>query len=252
MNNDTLKNALQRQPYRSLYELVDNASRQTDNQAASPKRSGQDSGPSEVFSAHALVLASDILNFPESPYRQRVKRLKLSVRQLESASDELLAKGMIQPIWVGKMMFIAPLPPLYTFMQLPCPYKRNVSIEHSFLTLVAQKLIQTWPLVKTTRLEYPLPGSSAAVDLLVITQNGDRIAYEITLSVSNICANAAKLRDHGLSSIVFLCRDYDLKDAVWASIRSAGFDADFLSMIRCMIFSGLLKETRTFTLKERP
>lgn len=252
MNDETLKNALQRQPHQNLYDLVDNASRQTDSQAASPQAPSQDNDPSQVLSAHALVLGSDILNYPESTYRQRIKRLKLSVRQTEAAGNELIARGMTQTIWVGKMMFMAPLPPLYSFMDLPCPYKRNVSIEHSFLTLVAQKLLQTWPLVKTTRLEYPLPGSSATVDLLVITQNGDRIAYEVTLSASNICANAAKLRNRGLSAIVFLCRDYDLKDAVWASIRGAGFDADFLSMIRCMIFSGLLKETRTFTLKERP
>jgi len=253
MQDQRIKNALQSEPYQSLYEIAYGNCQQSRQSTEAPQKQITGKGPGKDLSAAALMLVSDVLNFPQSNYRQRVKRLGKSARQLDTVRAELTSAGLAKDIWVGKTMFIAPLPALYELMQIECPYKRNISIEHSFLTLLAQRIIAQWPTVQTTKPEYPIAETGSTVDLLVITKNGDRIAYEITLSASNICSNIAKLTEGGFCRIVLLCRDYDIKQTALASINNAGFDSEFITKIRCTVLSSLFKGRRKHkSRKEQP
>ena len=174
----------------------------------------------------------------------------MSVRRLQNAKHELVAKGLIREIWLGKSLFLAPTSKVFALMGLESPYHRNVSDIHSFLVLLTQRLVEPNPLVKYVKQEVSLGDSNSTLDLLAHMKNGQAWAYEITLNASNVSANAAKLQGKGFSQIIFVCRDFDLKGAVWARIRNAGFDPDFLATIRCTIFSSLIRQRREMRLKE--
>ena len=105
-------------------------------------------------------------------------------------------------------------------------------------------------MIQSIKQEAFLGDSNSTTDLLVCMKNGQRHAYEITLSLSNISANAAKLQNKGFSEIIFVCQDFNLKEAVWAKIRNVGFDPDFLATIRCTIFSALIKQRKQMKFKE--
>ena len=82
------------------------------------------------------------------------------------------------------------------------------------------------------------------------TANGQRWAWEIVHHCrENICANAAKVQNKGFSQVIFLCSDYNIKQAVHAKIRNAGFDPDFLAMLRYRIFSNLICQRKEAKLR---
>ena len=131
------------------------------------------------------------------------------------------------------------------------PYKRNTWDIHSFLILVAAKLIEPNPLVKYVKPEDYLGDSNSTLDLGIYLKDGRRWAYEIIhRGTTNVAANAAKLQGKAFSQIIFLCTDFNVKERVWANIRNAGFDPGFLSTIRCQIFSALILQKKQMTLKD--
>lgn len=220
--------------------------------ADSPTAKGPDQAKtSAALPAIQMILGLDVVTFLASNFRERVKRLSSSVRELERTRQALVNKGLIKEVWLGKSLYLAPEEKLYHLLAMDCPYKRNRWDLHSFLILLATKLIEPNPLVKYVKPEVSLGDSNATVDLIVYLKNGNRWAYEIIhKGVTNVSANAAKLQGKGFSQVVFLCMDFNVKQRVWALIRNAGFHSNFLSTIRCQIFSALIRQRNQLMLKE--
>jgi len=64
----------------------------------------------------------------------------------------------------------------------------------------------------------------------------------VTLNTSNILSNAAKYANTAFASILFLCRNYKLKEAVKAICRQGSLDPKLLSRIEYQHISGFLHQ----------
>ena len=254
-----IPNALSRDSWISLYDLISTkpvggSESNWPDKAESNMLCPDKAGAPAYLSANARILAYDIITYLDSQFSERQQRLNLSARQMEEARAELVSHRyrLIKDIWIGKSLLLAPVPALYAAMGFQSPYKRNVSDIHSFLVLVAEKLIEPNPLVKYTRREVPIDDSNSTVDLISYLKSGQRLAYEIVHhSITNVAALAARLEGKGFAQVIFLATDFNVKERVWASIRSAGFDPDFLSTIRCTIFSAIIRQKKELMLKGR-
>lgn len=243
---------LKTEPYENLFELI---STQRSSQGQRPRPVGRPSTstaseeteaapePSQDLAISQRILGMDIVTFMTSTVRQRQKRLGLSARQIEKDKDGLLNKDLIKEVWLGKNLMLAPTESLYRLLGMDCPYKRNAYDVHSYLVLLAAKLIEPDPQVKHVKTEVAIGDSSATVDLIVYRKEGGRWAYEIVhRSITNVSALAARLQDKGFAHICFLSTDFNVKERVQTSLRNAGFDADFLATVGCDIFSTLLRQ----------
>jgi len=243
-----IKKALQIEPHTNLYELANSTTEKSTGNpgvVAKPTDDSINTQPQNLISANAKPLAYDIATLLDSTYRQRGQRLKFSMRQLGKAKEELISEELAIEIWIGKTLFLAPTEKLYKHLGLLSPYKRNVSIEHSFLTLVAQSLIEADPAIQKTVTEVAIGNSGSTVDLVAYFKNGQRQAFEITLSSSNVSQNAAKLCNKGFSKTTFICRDDQLRQSVSKILRDDDFEPDFFSIIECTIFSVLMRNRKT-------
>jgi len=257
INKSDIQTALRREIWMSFYDLTSpkqKGSPQTEQPKITepailpPEASGVPAG----LSPDARILGNDCIMYLDDQFSDRQKRLNFSARQIENSKTELICHKYIKEIWLGKSLFLAPTPELYALLGFPSPYKRNVSDIHSFLTLLAERLIKVNPLVKYTRIEVPVGNSNptSTVDLIAYLKSGQRLAYEIVhRGISNVTALAARLKDKGFSQVIFIAVDYNTKQRVWATIRNAGFDPDFTSTIRCTIFSALIRQKKEFMLK---
>lgn len=232
--------------YKSLYSLVNDNRDSVKPQP--PRTAKQSQSPVKAYvgklSGHALLLGSDITQNPEIIYRERVKTLGITTGQLQKAENQLLNAELIKRLPVGKIIFLVPYPELFDLLSVPCPYKREINLDHPFLVLITCRLVEKMPLVESVQTEVSLGDSNSTTDVLASLKDGKRVAYEVTLSASNVCSNAAKLQGKGISEIVFVCLNYNLKENVWVKLRNAGFDPDFFSRIRCTIFSRLIKKIK--------
>jgi hypothetical protein len=67
-------------------------------------------------------------------------------------------------------------------------------------------------------------------------------------STGNVLPNAAKDAKTDFVQIVFLCRDYRLREAVKACCREGGLDPELLAKLAFMQFSSLLARQRKLSL----
>ncbi|MFC1783562.1 hypothetical protein ACFL02_08250 [Planctomycetota bacterium] len=199
---------------------------------------------------HENLLACDVIAHLDRQFGERIEATSISARMGEVAKKGLIGKRLIKEIFIGKSLFLAPTYKLYQLFGMKSPYKRNVPGDHAFLVLLAAKLVESHPLIQRIKTEVSLGDSNATVDLVAYFKDGQRCAYEITLSATNVAANAAKLQGKNFSQIIFLCRDFNIKEAVWASLRNAGFAPDFFATIRCTIFSTLIRQRKQMKLKK--
>jgi len=253
---EIMQKALEFEPYENLVDLVDAASKQQ-----APTVSDSVEAPAPVTACvsgtgyaqippFAQSLAMDVATYPTSAYKPRGLRLKLSMRQLAKAKEALIAGGFVKEIAVEKFLFLAGTDKLYQALQMQLIYRRNVSLEHSFLELLAKHRLQADPMVQKVGIEVPVGTRGASVDLVATLKNGDRWAFEITCSLNNIAANAAKLQGQAFYRVIFLCRNHQVRDAAAAILRNAGFDSDFSAKTDCILLSALIRQQKTF-FKER-
>jgi hypothetical protein len=247
-----IRKALEYEPYQNLVELIETASKQQ-----APESTGAAKTPEPVMAcslntklaqmpAIAQPLAMDVAINPTSAYKPRGLRLNLSMRQLAKAKECLIAGGYVKEIVLEKFLFLAGTEKLYNALEMPVPYRRNVSIEHSFLEILAKQSIQTDPMVHNVEIEAPIGSAGACLDLLATFKNGDRWAFEITCSLNNVAANAAKLQGQAFRRVVFLCRDHQVRDGAATILRNAGFDSAFSIKIECVLLISLLRQQKTF------
>ena len=252
-NSLIIKKALEVIPYENLYELANSVSEEAMSQQAQktvekpvPKKTENTSHPKEdTLSKDANLLACHVASSINITYKQRGILLKLSMRKLGQAKEELVSKEMVRELDIGKGLFLAPTEKLYQYLGLICPYKRNVSIEHSFMTLLAQLCIESDPLVQKSRIEVPVGDSGRTIDIVSYLTNGERIAWEITSSCkSNVASNAANLKGKGFSKIVFICRDHHIRKSVQIILADACFEPEFHSIIECTLLGDLITKKK--------
>lgn len=253
-NSLIIKKALKVTPYESLYELANAASEETSPQQAQktaekpvPKKIENINHPKEyALTKNANLLACHVVSSLDTTYKRRGELLKLSMRMLGPAKEELVSKKMILELKIGRGLFLAPTEKLYQYLGLICPYKRNVSIEHSFMTLLTQLCVETNQLVRKSCIEVPVGSSGCTIDIVSYQTNGARVAWEITCSCkSNIASHAAKLKDKGFFRIVFVCRDHNIRKFVQTILGDAGFEPEFYSTIECVLLGDLINKKKS-------
>jgi len=253
--NHYIEKALHIEPWESMQQRITLGKTEPPKNNGKDKKACQTSTPTEQsdilgLSPEARILGLDSVSRIPYQFTERQRWTNLSARQLENAKKELLNNQLIKQVFLGKSLFIAPTEKLFLLFGMESPYKRNTWELHSFLVLLAANLIEADPMIKYARREVSIGDLNSTIDVVSAAKNGQRWAWEIVHHCSeNIYALAAKLQGKGFSQIIFLCSDYNIKQAVWAKIRNAGFDPDFRSTIRCMIFSTLICQRKEMKLK---
>jgi len=258
-NNNKEIEALQTERYSSLFEIAKSGPKNVPDsrgvEKGTPNRKGMSQNRQAAhltqLPASEQILGLDIVTFIDSQFSERQKRQSTSARQLERDKQGLLNKGLIKEVWLGKSLFLAPMKELYQLLRMDCPYQRNTWSLHSFLVLLAEKLIEPNPLIKYTKREVSLGDANSTVDLISYFKNGQRWAWEIIhRCTTNIVGAAARLQGKAFSQVIFLTTDFNTKEKVWATLRNAGFAPDFFATIRCTIFSTLIRQRKQMKLKE--
>lgn len=242
LNNETIKKALEVWPHQSLYYLANTAHEKNLNSQSSAANNCSDSDipPQCAASDDENLLGCNIVTSLYIPYKQRGIQLNFSMRRLKKVTEELVSKEMIKEVHIGKNIFLAPTEKLFRHIGIVSPYKRCVSVDHSFAVLFAQYCIKADPMVQKTDIEVPVGNSGRTIDCVSYLKNGDRLAWEVTLNSSNVASNAAKTKDKGFSKIIFVCCDHNIRKSVKTIIDDAGFEPDFYSKIEYMLFSDLI------------
>jgi len=196
------------------------------------------------LSPEVKKLLWDSVSYPYSSTSVRIKRLTLSGRAFEKAKHQALEKGLLIQSSAGSTNYLIASENCYKLFDMPCPYKRNISLEHSFYVALNCFLLSKNPALKSVTSEVKYGSSSCTSDIVTVSHDGTRCAYEITLSTSNILSNATKYQNSGFAKIIFLCRNFKLKEAVKANFRESGLDPELLSKIEFDHFSNLLNRQR--------
>jgi len=187
-------------------------------------------------------LLYDIITYPYSTVSTRTKRL-MSARMFEQAKREGLEKGLMIESSAGKRIFLVPTKKAYAALNIDCPYKRAPD-EHSFYVGAVVYVLKKHPHYRSVTPEAKIGSSNASADCITIAHDGTRYAFEITLSTTNVLANAAKYTGTDFVTITFVCRDYKLKEAVKACCREGGLDPNLLGRLDFTHFSALLQRQR--------
>ena len=196
------------------------------------------------LNAKTFVLLWDIMCYPFSSIRARIKRLAISGRVLEQAKNELTAKGLVIESSAGQTVYLIPKPETFAAFNMPCPYKRAVSIDHSFYVALHSFLFRKDVRYKAVTPELPVGKTGQTADLGILCHDGTKEAVEITLSTSNIISNAQKYEGTAFVRVLFLCRSYDLKEAVKRSLHQSGLGSELLAKLEFAQFSAILNRYR--------
>lgn len=172
----------------------------------------------------------------------------MSVRAYEPAKVEGCEKKLIFESAAGKVIYLIPNPITFEAFNMPCPYDNNDHVEHSYYCGCTGFLLGKNPHYKSVHLLLKRGNSGAASDVVTIAHDGTREAWEVTLSTTNILANASKYENTDFAKIIFLCRDYRLREAVKACCREGGLNPDLLAKLDYMHFSQLLQRQRRLSL----
>ncbi|MEN6384780.1 MAG: hypothetical protein ABFD79_06245 [Phycisphaerales bacterium] len=172
----------------------------------------------------------------------RIERLNMTGRNFEIAKKEAVDAGMLIESDGGRAMFLIPTVKLFETFDILPPYLRNVSIEHSYYSLLFNHILKSQPSIRKTQIEYPIDQSGSTSDIWTISQSGEISFYEVTLNVSNILANAIKYKDSSCSKIVFLCRTNQLAKAVEKYFKNRSLDPQLAAKIKVIHFSKMLKD----------
>jgi hypothetical protein len=224
--------------------VVDNAgtvvAATTVNQVLPPARQG--------LSAVLIRLLWDILCYLYCTVSVRIKRLGISARAFEQAKIEGCEKKLIFESAAGQVVYLIPYPVTFEAFNMPCPYSNLATIEHSYYIGWGCFLLGKNPRYRSADPQAKLGTHGCASDIVTVAHNGVREAWEVTLSTTNILANASKYENTDFARIIFLCRDYRLREAVKACCREGGLNPDLLAKLDYQHFSQLLQRQRRLSL----
>lgn len=211
----------------------------TSNEPASPILSG--------LSPVLMKILFDLMVYPYSSTRVRIRRLNTSVRLFEKAKLEGCEKGFMIESSAGATTNLIPLPQTFDALGFLCPYDL-AAIEHSYYIGFGGYFLSQDAANKSVHTELTVGSANRASDIVTVGHDGSRCAYEVTLSTGNVLSNAIKYADTAFVQICFLCRDYRLREAVKACCREGGLDPELLARLAFMQFSTLLARQRKLSL----
>lgn len=177
--------------------------------------------------------------FDENSIRQR--RLGLSSRKFEYLRRWFEGKELIWTFAMGHYRFLVTKEGLYSSFNIDV--KKELD-QHSFALHLACQHLRRDPEIVQIQKQVKVK-DNAIVDILLHLKNGQREAWEVTLSVGNVVSNCSRLSGCGFSTIVFLCRDHTIRQGTWNMLKTAGLPEGLFAKVRCMLFSALLKKYKT-------
>ena len=186
----------------------------------------------------------DCVCYPYHSVSTRIKRLGFSGRAFQNAKLEGCEKGLIIESSAGQTVYLIATKKTFEAFSEPLPYKRNVSIEHSFYVGLGCFLLEKDPQNKSVRSEVPIGKYGAASDIVTLAHNGIIEGWEVTLTTSNILSNVTKYANTSYAKITFLCRNWKLSEAVKAYCRQSGLDSELLARVEYTHFGALLRRQR--------
>ncbi len=189
-------------------------------------------------------LLYDLMVYLYSSVTVLIKRLGISARAFETAKLEGCEKRFILESAAGATTYLIPTPKAFEAMGFPCPYDLT-SIEHSYYQGLCGFLLEKDPANRSVHTELKVGDSGSTADIVTVAHDGARRAYEVTLSTGNILRHAAQYAQADFVQIVFLCRDYRLREAVRACCREGGLNPDLLAKLDYWQFSTLLRRQHT-------
>lgn len=195
-----------------------------------------------------IKLLWDILCYPYSSVSVRIKRLGISARAFENAKREGCEKGLLIETANGQTTYLITTEKAFEAFNMPCPYKRNVSIQHSFRVMLLQFLLSKDPCYRKVFVEYPLNQRGSTGDVVTLCHDGSKESWEVTISTTNIISNLQKYETTSFVKIVFVTPGYRLKEAVKSTILGAGLSSDLLARVEFRHFSQLLRRQRKLSL----
>ena len=222
---------------------------ETKTSTASPKASSTstscpDSTIQTPSGSAAKILLHDIVCYLYSSIRERMKRLDISGRILESAKHELITTGFVIEAIVGKTKFLIPKPLAFEQEGLTCPYKNTSFIKHSFFMGLGENLLKKDPNCTGCDLEYKIGTAGHTADMVTHLRDGTLQSYEVTLSTGNIVQNAQKYEGTVFTRITFLCETYDMARTVESKLKRANLPRELINRMDVLPLSTLLKKNR--------
>jgi len=190
-----------------------------------------------------MKLLWDILVYPFSSLSVRVKRLG-SARAVEKAKREGYEKGLLIETTNGQTTYLLLTEKGFEALNTPYPYKRNVSLQHSFRVKLLQFLLNQDPSYKKVFIEYPIDQKGTTADVATLRQDSGKEGWEVTISTTNVITNLLKYEKTNFVKVVFITPDYRLKEAVKSTISGANLNSDLLARVEFRHFSQLLRRQR--------
>jgi len=193
------------------------------------------------------TLLWDCIYYPYSSVSARMKRLSIFGRVFDNSKRQACENGLLLESSAGATKYLIAAKTLYDIYNTPCPYKRGISIEHSFYCGLACFLLKKDPQYKSVCPEAPIGTTGQTSDIRTITHGGHLEAWEICLSTTHLFLNATKYQNTAFSKIMFLARNYELSTAIKGFIKASGLDPDLMAKIEYMHFSKLLNRQRKWS-----
>jgi len=253
--NQNLKDPFGRIPWKDMFDIAfflgnDLSSKKQSNQLQNNSKPIKTSAFSK-FDENVKTLILSTLANPFQQINELQKNTGISCRQLEILKDYLITKGYFIEIAVGKSRFLVGKENIYNLLGLAFPYHKNVPLEHPYLILLAKNLLEANPLIDRIITEVRVKTCPAILDLLTVMKDGQRLGYEVVVkAIDNVCGHAVKIESFGLSQLVFLSRDYDIKQTVLAHIKNAGFAPNVLSKVHYVLFSQLIRQKKQLLMRK--
>jgi len=194
-------------------------------------------------SAALMKLLWDSLVYPFSSFSVRVKRLG-SARAAEQGKREGYEKGLLIETTNGQTTYILLTEKGFEALNTPYPYKRDVSLQHSFRVKLLQFLLSQDPSYKKVFIEYPINQKGATADVATLRHDSGKEGWEVTISTTNVITNLLKYEKTSFVKVVLIAPDYRLKEAIKSTILGAGLSSDLLARAEFRHFSQLLHRQR--------
>ena len=198
------------EPWQSLTHI----SEQTVNTPDEPPSVSVKAAAPNILTSNVPKLVLDSIHYPYNQVRERIKRLRFSVRIYDAAKTGATQNGYLLSSSCGRAVYLIATRKSYDELGMPFPYKRATSnLEHSFYISLAAHLLKQQAGLKA-QIETPIGDKGATSDFTTTDKDGTMTAYEFTQSTSNLLTNAVKYQDTAFQKIVWLCRDAGTAKAV--------------------------------------
>ena len=231
-------------PWRNLAEIPREAISITQAKPTIPSKPTNKLSIDARLSTDAQRLIFDCIYYPYSAVRARMKRLGISGSVFEAAKRKATEKAYLRASYAGQTLYLIPLNKAFESLGIDNPYKRATSIEHAFYVNLAAYALKQDPRFKTVRLEVPLGKTGSTSDVVTVAHDGTMLAWEVTLSTTNILTNVVKYRGTSFARITFICRSWKLCEAVKRFCAHLELNPDLLSKLSFTYFNQLLKRQR--------